>query len=181
METIMHEEANAVHHAHRIRTRRRRLWMGMPALLCVALVSACATGTPAAAPSTATGLPCAQDPTCTVYSGASAGDDGTPVAWIAAHPLAAVFYADGSDERLSVDAPCTDATLPMTRSGSTLTIDTEHIVLFAGGCVANAVRDKDVAFVRAVLLSKNVTGTISSTSKSITLSAGSKSITFVTR
>jgi hypothetical protein len=153
---------------------------GLVGLIAVLALGGCSASQPVLPQSHSGGVPCASDPTCTPYSGDQARAHGQPVAWIAQHPLSAQYYFGASGSQFVVEGPCNSITLPLQQHGSRLVVDTSNIRQTAEGCADGSTVASREAIVHAVLLSRQVVGRINTTSDTITFSAGTDSITFVT-
>jgi hypothetical protein len=98
---------------------------------------------------------------------------------ISATPVTAAYYTTPGAHQFVVTAGCDAITLPIAQNGSNITIDLSHIVETACGYASDSAAARQQGLVDQVLLSKSVTGSFDNTTKAITFSAGTESITFV--
>jgi hypothetical protein len=124
--------------------------------------------------------PCSQDPSCTTYSGTRASYHGHPVSWIAEHPFTGEYYRTGDSGEFVAVGPCNLVDLPLSISGSTLTVDVSNIIASAEGCATGSQTASHAAVFSAVFRSKQLRGRIDPATKTITFSAGTNRIAFVT-
>jgi hypothetical protein len=159
--------------------KRFSSWVCVPALVGVALLSGCASAVPTTTPPPAGNLPCAKDPSCTVYSSSRAAGRPALAAVIAATPIKADYYRNPGMQRFVVVAGCNAITLPIAQAGAKLTIDLAHVAETLCGYAGDSPGAREEGLVDQVLLSRSVTATIDTTTNVITFSAGTESITFV--